>query len=358
MTSMTKRRTAVSIAAGGVAAGVAGLVLLAVPAGAGEAPPELPEISAAELVESVLTTEAPAAAGTVEVQNNLGLPMPAAVQTTDGVARVYSDGEGRGRISLPQESSEKTIVADGNTVWIWDSGARSVRKIEHDGTTAPPMAGQLTDPAAVARELVNAMEADSTVMVDGTARVADRAAYQLVLTPKPTERTLLREVRLAVDAELRVPLRLDVLANGQADPALRIGFTEFEPGPQDASLFEFTPPPGAKVIEESAEVAPEKERKAVQDATTTVGRGWDTVLVADASDVIGAPAGDRRADGAEAGGDPTAILEQLGTEVRGPYGRGWLIESTAGSALITEDGRLAIGAVPQQVLVEALGKVK
>ena len=67
---------------------------------------------------------------------------------------------------------------------------------------------------------------DMTVAVDGTAEVAGRAAYQLVLTPLPTERTLLREVRVAVDAETRQPLQLTVLAQGSGEPALQVGFSE------------------------------------------------------------------------------------------------------------------------------------
>ena len=68
-----------------------------------------------------------------------------------------------------------------------------------------------------------------------------------MLTPLPTERTLLREVRVAVDAETRQPLQLTVLAQGSGEPALQVGFSEIAYGPQDASLFTFTPPPGTTV---------------------------------------------------------------------------------------------------------------
>jgi outer membrane lipoprotein-sorting protein len=353
---MNSKKTALSFAAVGTAAGVAGLVLLASPAGAGEAPPALPPISADQLVESVLNTEVPALGGSVEMQNNLGLPIPGLPGSMGGgdSIRVYADGEGRGRISAPSRSgSETTVIDDGKTVWVWDSREKTVTKVPHGTGHKTPLEGKFADPATSARDLVDAMQKDSAVEVDGTARVAGRPVYQLVLAPKPTERTLLREVRVSVDSETRVPLQLEVLANGQADPALKVGFTEFDAAPQDASLFSFTPPDGAKVTEEKPD---EKMRGTSPDELfsqldlKTVGEGWDTVLTGNLPDgVLELPGGDN-------GDDAMALLRGFGKEVHGDFGTGWVISAKVGTALITEDGRVAIGAVPQQVLTEALGK--
>ena len=76
---------------------------------------------------------------------------------------------------------------------------------------------QVADPTKAATDALAALQPTSTVTVDGTAEVAGRPAYELVLTPKPTERTLLREVRIAVDAQERMPLRLTVFAQGSTD---------------------------------------------------------------------------------------------------------------------------------------------
>jgi outer membrane lipoprotein-sorting protein len=352
---MNSKKTALSFAAVGTAAGVAGLVLLASPAGAGEAPPALPPISADQLVESVLNTEVPALGGSVEMQNNLGLPVPGLPGSIGGgeSVRVYADGEGRGRISLPSRGGETTVVDDGSTVWVWDSREKTVTKVPQGAGHKTPLEGKFADPATSARDLVDAMRKDSSVDVDGTARVAGRPVYQLVLAPKPTERTLLREVRVSVDSETRVPLQLEVLANGQSDPALKVGFTEFEDGPQDASLFAFTPPEGAKVTEEKPD---EKMRGTSPDELfsqldlKTVGEGWDTVLTGTV------PEGVLEMPGGDGGDDALGLLKSFGKEVHGEFGTGWVISAKVGTALITEDGRVAIGAVPQQVLTEALGK--
>jgi outer membrane lipoprotein-sorting protein len=356
---MNTRRTALAVGVAGAVAGLAGLALLVTPAGAGD-PPELPAISPEALVQSVLTLEVPAMSGAVELDQNLGIPIPILPSgSADGVAaRVFADGTGKGRIQLANRMSETTIVEDGSTLWIWDSADKTVRKIPHGEGMPQHAPEQLADPASAAQRLVAAMQKDSTLIIDGTARVAERPVYQLVLTPKPTEKTLLREVRVAIDYETRVPLRLEVLANGQSDPALRIGFTEFSPGPQDPGLFQFTPPPGAEVTENRPDQ--KVDPKAARDLFTqinpqTVGEGWDVVLVGKVPAEQLARMQERTGNGRP---DLQGLLNQFARQVSGPFGTGWVVGTKVGTALFTMDGRVAIGAVPEQVLIDALGQVK
>jgi outer membrane lipoprotein-sorting protein len=332
--SNTLGRTA---AAGIAVAGAVGLGLLAVPAGAG-AQPALPPVDPEELVRSVLARDPQPLAGAVELENGLGLPaLPGVPQAANGTstARIWSDGDRRGRVQLPTESGERTLVSDGETFWSWNSEDRTVRRIpvgehEHDTTNA--------DPGAAAAEILAALRPTSVISVDGTSEVAGRPAYDLVLAPAPAERTLLREVRVAVDAEHRMPLRLTVHATGAADRALQIGFTDIDFGPQDPELFRFTPPPGA-VVEDAQR--PEEHRPGDSEPTM-VGDGWDTVLV------TAAPGPDaERPEG-------VPDLAQLGRPIDGPWGSGRLISSAVASVIVTDDGRIAAGAVPEQVLSEAL----
>ena len=348
---MQWKRTWVRAGMGVAVAGAVGLGLLAIPAGAGAAP-ELPPVSAEDLVSSVLQANDPGAlAGTVTLDNGLGLPaLPNLPQAADGTssARVWSDGTGKGRLAIPSGQNEKTLVDDGTTVWAWDSADRTVTKKTVDATHTPPEAAA-TDPAAAASQALQSLRATSTVTVDGTAEVAGRPAYELVLAPLPSERTLLREVRIAVDSEKRIPLRLTVLANGSTDPALQVGFTDLSFGPQDPSLFTFTPPPGATVKD-----APARPEGSTPDGTarpagaepTIVGDGWDTVVIAKMSQ-------DTQPTGDERGG---VNLQNLGTPVSGPWGSGREIDTAVATAIITSDGRIAAGAVPAQVLTEALAK--
>ncbi|OLF15677.1 LolA family protein [Actinophytocola xanthii] len=365
---METKKTVLSVAAAGTVAGVAGLVLLASPAGAGEAPPALPAIGADELVESVLSAEVPALSGTVAMENDLGLPIPGLPGTAgEGDIRVFTDGQGKHRVQMAGNGNETTVIDDGSTVWIWNSTERSVTKVPHDAAKGEhadkPLESRLADPATAAREIVNAMRAHSSVVVDGTARVAERPVYQLVLSPKPTERTLLREVRVSVDSETRVPLQLEVLANGQADPALKVGFTEFADGTQDAGLFRFTPPAGAEVTEEKPDQAP--RGRTPEDVFgeldfATYGEGWDIVATGTLPEgalTMPTPRGEGR-DLVVEGQNPLELLGSLGKQVSGEFGTGYVIETKVGTALVTEDGKVAVGFVPEQVVIEAAEQLK
>jgi outer membrane lipoprotein-sorting protein len=336
MATARSNRLGRTAAAGMAVAGAVGLGLLAAPAGA-DAQPALPPVDPEELVRSVLAADPQPLAGAVELENGLGLPaLPGLPQAANGTstARIWSDGDRRGRVQLPTATGERTLVSDGETFWSWNSEDRTVRRIpqgEHERDSGN------ADPGAAAAEALAKLRPTSVISVDGTSEVAGRPAYELVLAPASTERTLLREVRVAVDAEHRTPLRLSVLATGSAEPALQIGFTDIEFGPQDPELFRFTPPPGAKV-----EDAKRPEGHGVPDAEpATVGDGWDTVLVA------AAPGPDaERPEG----------LAELGRPVTGPWGSGRLITSAVAGVIVTDDGRIAFGAVPEQVLTEALAR--
>jgi outer membrane lipoprotein-sorting protein len=341
MATARSSRIGRSVAAAIAVAGVVGLGLLAVPAGAG-AQPQLPPVDPEELVRSVLAADRQPLAGTVELDNALGLPaLPGAPQAANGTstARVWSDGDRRGRVQLPTDTGERTLVADGETFWSWNSADRTVTRApqgEHERD------GGVADPAAAAREALAKLRPTSEISVDGTAEVAGRAAYELVLAPRPAERTLLREVRVAVDAEHRMPLQLTVLGTGSGDPAMQVGFTDISFGPQDPALFTFTPPPGATVREaERPEGHPDRPEGA---EPTTVGDGWDTVVVT--------PAPPPDADRPEGAPD----LSQLGSPISGPWGSGRLITTAVASVIVTDDGRIAAGAVPEQVLTEALSR--
>jgi outer membrane lipoprotein-sorting protein len=348
---MQPKTKAITAAVTGSALGVAGLAWLAMPASAGEAP-TLPPISAEQLVQSVLSTKTPALDGTVQVDNNLGLPvptLPGGMSVNIDAAHVYNDGNGNSKLSVEQGASDTTVVHDGTTVWMYNSKDNTATRttLPADAPAPPEIK---SDPAAAATQLMAKVRESSTVSVEGTARVAGRAAYELVLTPKPTEHTVLREVRVAVDAEKRVPLRLAVMTYGTADPALQVAFSDIEFTPQPASEFQFTPPQGAKVTEEQAQ-ASDRDAKAAADQLKVVGDGWDTVVTGAFSADQLAPHQGKQGRGA----DPQALLRQFGKQVSGPFGTGYVITTKVGSALITDDGRFAAGAVTEQTLVDALG---
>ncbi|WP_394613840.1 outer membrane lipoprotein carrier protein LolA [Lentzea sp. JNUCC 0626] len=356
---MNKRKVTLAAAAAGVLTGAAGLSLLAMPAGAGQ-PPTLPDVSAESLVEQVLTSKPGAFGGTVEVDNKLGLPSIAEIpQLADGKhsARIWTDGNGKFRAALPNGQSEQTIVDDGTTTWSWNSADNEVTKSEHKADQPRPSEdkSESVNPAEAAKQVVGMTKEFSDITVDGTARVANRAAYELVLTPKATEKTLIREVRIAVDSELKMPLRVQVLTNGTAEPAGTVGFSEINVGPQDSKLFEFTPPANAKVTtpEAKEERRGEKPELGIEQALQgkdpqIFGTGWDTVVGARI------PAEAMTQVPAEAQG----LVDKFTKKVSGAWGSGQIFNTKVATILIADDGRVVAGAVPEQVLFDTIGQVK
>jgi outer membrane lipoprotein-sorting protein len=358
-----KRRSVVLTATAGAAAGALGLTVLGLPAGAAQSP-SLPGVAPEQLVESVMTAAPPALSGTVQVDNALGLPaLPGGGGGADVLgngsksAQVWTDGHGRQRLSLPSDGGEKTVVNDGSTVWKWDSKTRTVTRSHHEPGRGPERERPETDPQTTARDLVGKLRQNSEVTVDGTAKVAGRDAYELVLTPKPTERTVLREVRIAVDAEKRIPLEVVVNTHGSQDPVLKAGFTRVEMTAPDAGLFQFTPPPGAKVEERQHKGRPDHQGKPEEHGrhVKQVGDGWDSVAVSRMPVKAGQPKPGVRPEHGQPQ-DVRGMAEKVGKKVNGPWGEGWIVTTRAGSALLTSDGRMAVGAVPEQVLTEAIGQ--
>ena len=93
------------------------------------------------------------------------------------------------------------------------------------GENLPPA---IADSVRDARAVWIMLLSDSKFDIDGmfancarTARVAGRSAYELVLTPKEPA-SLVASVRLAIDSEQHVPLRVQVFAKGSTDPAFEV----------------------------------------------------------------------------------------------------------------------------------------
>ncbi len=113
-------------------------------------------------------------------------------------------------------------------------------------------------------------------------------------------------------------------------------------------MFGFTPPPGATVKQGDGPAHqpgdPLRRSGADQAAPDVVGKGWTSVLVATL------PA-DQQASGRVR---PRARCSARSPPCPGAWGSGHLLRSALFSAVLTDDGRVAVGAVPPQLLYAAL----
>ncbi|MEV4091828.1 LolA family protein [Streptosporangium saharense] len=315
--------------------------------------------------------------GTVIQTASLGLPglpdvagvggsSPAALLAGSHELKVWYGGADRLRLALPGRMSETDLIVNGDQVWLWQSETNEATRIKGvDRGTESKHASALpsaTTPQQAAQEVLSRAATDTVVSVSNTERVADRPAYQLVLAPKDSA-SLVKEVRLALDGETFVPLRVQVYAKSAAEPAFEVGFTSVTFTPPAAENFTFTPPAGAKVTERTADELGEQDRarkeqqQELKGNLKVVGQGWTSVAVLPFSvKDLGANASQNaNGEGQDAGALATALLGSA-KQVSGPWGSGRVIQTKLLSALLTDDGRLLVGAVTPERLQEAAAR--
>jgi hypothetical protein len=177
------------------------------------------------------------------------------------------------------------VIVNRHDAWFWDSSDMSAIHLAGvPGTTlwdasAPAAAVRDADLLRFAQRMLGAVAPYAGVAVDGTATVAGRPAYQLVLTPTSTL-TLVGRIAVAIDAETRLPLRLQVFPRGSDGAAIEAGFTAVSFEAIDPSMFGFTPPPGT-TVRQAADVIADTRRPADDPAPPEMsephmfGQGFD-----------------------------------------------------------------------------------
>ena len=355
-------------------------------------PPNLPPLTPAELLVKARTAQVTALSGTVQLTSDLGLPSLESLGALGGggsgtsvasllsgthSAQVWMDGADRVRIATSAPLEETNWVRNGSDVWSYDSSTLTATHVAlpADATASADGAASTSSlpdpvhdtPVAFAQALLDQVTPSTGVTVDATKTVAGRPTYQLVLSPNAADSTIGR-VTFAVDAATGLPLDVRVTAKSTGATALEIGFSHITFAAPDASTFEFTPPPDAKVVEgarvtdllgvggrermrrrqvadpqapqitPTAPLAPNGgDAAGIADRVTTVGSDWTTVAV-----VSGA-----------------TIPSQLGPLLQGAdrftvgTTSGRVISTTLFTVLVLDDGRVAVGAV-QPAAMEAL----
>lgn len=367
----------------------------------------LPDVTPGQLVTTIAAAEPVPLSGTVVYTARLGLPeIPLAEMTgADPIAllggsstlRVWTDGTERSRVALLGSASEYSVVQDGAEAWTYSSSDDAVvhytlsaadqarfDALADDARagTLPEVAGGLPTPDEAARAALAQVESFSTVAMGDQTTVAGRDAYQLVVTPKDAS-TLVGKVVVAIDAETSTPLRVQTWSSADASsPALEIGFTDVAFTTPDDAVLAFSAPAGAAVkdvvvpLPEMTGAGAETAPGTLPEGVSITGTGWETVTAWSGLDVASLIAGDPAAlatvpgaeltigsesaqdlieefmpsDGSGSPAIPTldtsVLYDQLTTAV--PEGR--LLSSTLLSVLVTNDGRVLVGAVPAETL--------
>lgn len=327
----------------------------------------LPHRTAAQLLVDVQKARVTGLSGTVVQTADLGIPsLPGAgaggssdltsLISGSHTLRLWYAGPNRVRLALLGSLGESDVVRNGTNLWMWSSADKTatqhtvplVKPHDVDRGALPMTPQQAADRA------LKAISPTTRVDTDGTAVVAGRSAYELVLSPRDPA-TLVDSVHIAIDGKTHVPLRVQVFAKSSDKPAFEVGFTSFDPTTPSPSVFSFNPPPGTKVTRpEPGDHGLVTEKGAQPDAgtgrthddpgstTNVVGSGWTTVTVTKVP--VSVLAGK---------GTVSTLVDKL-PRVTGSWGSGHLLKGTLFSAVLTDDGRVAVGAVAPADLYQAL----
>jgi outer membrane lipoprotein-sorting protein len=371
-------------AAVAAAVAVASLASSVVARAAGK--PKLAPATAAQLLAAVESAHPAGMSGTIVETAKLGLPsLPdlgpssnsdlslANLLTGSHTVRVWLAGPTKQRVALLGQLSESDVIHNGTDLYIYQSNGQTVTHEKVPASTditgsgsagasaLPTMPSNPSQtPQQLAQQALSAIDPTTAVTVDDNARVAGRAAYQLVVSPKDN-RSLIGSVRIAVDSQTSVPLRVQIFAQGASSPALQIGFTDVSFNVPSDSVFDFTPPPGSttppangpggpKVIGPGGMVqkgGPDQGATPPSSGSVSVlGKGWTAVLKAPNGALDGLPAGVRAGEG---GGPSVAyLLDQMSTPTQG----GHILTSALLTVFIADDGTVYAGAVTPAALMQ------
>jgi outer membrane lipoprotein-sorting protein len=170
--------------------------------------------------------------------------------------RLWASADGRLRLELQADVSKSAggdfqLLIDENSFAVYDPGTETVYKgtmpqHEHNaedesGRDEPPSLAQV-------REGIEEAMKHADLSGATPSDVAGRAAYTLHVSPQANG-GLVGGAELAWDAANGVPLRAALYAKGESSPVLELSATEVSFGPVPESVFEASPPPGAKVVE-------------------------------------------------------------------------------------------------------------
>ncbi|WP_404868949.1 outer membrane lipoprotein carrier protein LolA [Kitasatospora griseola] len=378
-----RRRTAVRY---GVPVAIAAAVATGiglVPALASDEAPKLPAISAQDLVAKALSANTDTFTGTVRVNADLGLPTALTDAATGSGAigdlarsagahtgsadpqlkavellggshtlTIAADGPDRQRLTLSGQKSGYELVHNGDQVWAYDRSSQQALHLTGAGADghrpdAKAGIGSVT-PQDIAKQLLEHSAGTTSVTVDGTERVAGHAAYKLSIKPKQAGSTV-AEIRVSIDAEKGLPLAVQ-LRTVDGATAFDVRFGTLSYAKPDAKTFQFSVPKGAKVVERPGGKLSENPMPSIPGLPSlptgggadgaeggVIGEGWTAVAHAET--------------GAEAA---KGIAKFTGRQVKG----GTLVSTRVVNALITDGGKVYVGAVTPETLeqVAAAGK--
>jgi outer membrane lipoprotein-sorting protein len=219
--------------------------------------------------------------------------------------RLWIAKDGRTRLELQAQGGDTQILYDGHTITVYDAASNTLYRYtpkDHRATSATSETGSEADTVAVEshrpdpadgtheapsvtkiEKSIAALEHRWNVSAATPTDVGGQAAYSVRVSPKEGG-SLFGGAELSFDAVHGMPLRAAVYSSTSAAPVIELTAGEVSYGPVESSVFDFTPPSDAKVVEPGKEGAKEPDAGAKPGAgehpkATTSGHGLSSVEV-------------------------------------------------------------------------------
>jgi outer membrane lipoprotein-sorting protein len=282
-------------------------------------------------------------------------------------ATIKADAAGTTEAKDPTTAGTDTATTDSTgtaTTEPTDSAAAAT------GVSVPDPAHDT--PIQFAQQLLDNVTPSTDVSVDTTTRIDGRPVYQLVLTPHADTSTV-QDVTIAIDAATGLPLDVRITAKS-GGTALELGFAKISLDVPSASTFDFTPPPGSKVVEAANPTDllsaggdthnGHRQRADAPGAKTTPPTDTATTDSSSGSGIPGVSASGGLGNASVLGSDWSSVAVISGSSVssqldafigsakRVPVGAetARLVTTRLFNVLVFDDGRIAIGAVTADAL--------
>ncbi len=243
----------------GVALTVFAAATAAIALAAGGGGPTPPPKQLDKAVHDALTAPAPAGVS-ARVQFTNQLVGESVLEGADPLlggasGRLWATADGRLRLELQADVSKSSagdlqLLVDKRHFTLYDPGTETVYEGTLPSHKGGDGAGGEDEPPSLAQVQEAIGEAMTHVDLSGAvpSDVAGQPAYTVRVSPRANG-GLVGGAELAWDAANGVPLRAAVYAKGESSPVLELTATEVSFGGVPDSVFEVSPPQGAKVVQ-------------------------------------------------------------------------------------------------------------
>ena len=194
--------------------------------------------------------------------------------------------DGHLRLELQAEKGDTQVLADSSGISIYDAASNTLYHYTAPAQKSAPSTGSAhpadqTPSIAQIEEAIAHAGTHANLSGAQPTDVAGRAAYTVHISPKEGG-SLLGGAEVSFDAANGAPLRAAIYSSTSPSPVIELAAEEVSYGPVDSSVFAFTPPAGAKVVEivpPAKSSRPQGRPQGIKAPAHSYGKGLSTIGV-------------------------------------------------------------------------------